>query len=181
MIAHSHSGRAMLESFEDLTISDVSLFGWDDLLTELERPKRYVPDELSQVPRERIQAQLRRVSSRMEPTSPKFTARTRKQGTPRVRASKRMGLAVAEKVSKRGRRGGSPRGARRPLGVGHPPAAPNRLPARKGSKGNGRRKRRRTARKTKSQENAVGRGPSHSKMTRKREYCVQRTNEASCN
>ena len=52
------------------------LFGWDELPTELERPKRYVPVELSKVPRERIQAQLRRVPPRMGLTSPKFTAST---------------------------------------------------------------------------------------------------------
>ena len=71
MIAHSHSGPARLGRFEDLIISDVSLFSWDELPTELEPPKRYVPDELSQVPRERMQAQLRRVSSRMGAHKPK--------------------------------------------------------------------------------------------------------------
>ena len=48
---HSHSGPARLERFYDLFISEVSLFSWNELPTELERPKRYVPDGLSQVPR----------------------------------------------------------------------------------------------------------------------------------
>ena len=173
MIAHCHSGRARLESFEDLTISDVSLFGNDQRGTYQTSSHRYQGSGYKPSYGGFRQGWSSQAQS--------FTARTRKQGTPRVRASKRMGLAVMEKVKKRGRRGGSPRRARRPLGVGRPPAAPNRLPARKGSKGNGRRKRRRRTRKTKSQENAVGRGPSHPKMTRNKERCVQRTNESSCN
>ena len=99
VVAHCHSGPARLKSFEDLTISDVSLFGWDELPTELERPKWYVPDDLSQVLRERIQAQLRQVSSRMG-----LTARTsdeigncaRNRELQECEPARRMRLAIME-------------------------------------------------------------------------------------
>ena len=54
-VVHSRSGPARLERFYGLFISEVSLFSWNELPTELERPKRYVPDGLSQVPREFVQ------------------------------------------------------------------------------------------------------------------------------
>ena len=90
-------------------------------------------------------------------------------------AARRMGLAVVEKSQRRERKEGSPRGTRRPLIPNLPPAALNCLRARKEGRRNGRGKRRKKPRKTRTQENAAGRGPSHLKMTRKRERCVQHT------
>ena len=139
-----------------------------------ERPKRYVPDELSQVPRERIQAQLRRVPSRMGLTSPKFLCQDQKTGNAKSASQQENGTGGHGKGQKEGKKSTSSES-------GSSSSSSESSSGKKGSKGNGRRKMRRRARKTKSQENAVGRGPSHPKMTRNRERCVQRTNEASCN
>ena len=128
------------------------------------------------------------VSPRMGLTSSKLAARTcdavgssaRYRERQECQPARRMGLAVMKKVKEGKEKKGSPRRTRHPLVPSLPPAAPNRLRARKEGRRNGRSKRRRKPRKARHQENAAGRDPSHLRMTRRRERCVQRANEASC-